>query len=153
LILLGKVTVLQSFVDSVDLIIIPEEVREEYLKKQTFEVLLIEKEIERGKIVVQKSDAQKAKSVKLEFNLDQGEAAAYSLFDGRKHGAILTDDRELIKLCRIERIPFVCALAIIVRLYEKKIVDRRFALEKIDKLVEIGRYSKEIVHYFKKEVN
>ena len=140
LILLGKVTVLQSFVDSVDLIII-------------FEVLLIEKEIERGKIVVQKSDAQKAKSVKLEFNLDQGEAAAYSLFDGRKHGAILTDDRELIKLCRIERIPFVCALAIIVRLYEKKIVDRRFALEKIDKLVEIGRYSKEIVHYFKKEVN
>ena len=153
LILLGKVTALQSFVDAADSIIIPEEVRNEYLDKQTFETLLIEKEIDRGKIIVRPSDSKKTQFIMSQFHIDEGEAAAYNLFDPKKHKAILTDDGELIKLCKIERIPFICALAVVLRLYEKKSLTKKEALEKIDRLVDVGRYSKDIVQYFRQEVN
>ena len=38
--------------------------------------------------------------------LDEGEAATYALFNDKRHKAILTDDGELIKLCKLEKVPF-----------------------------------------------
>jgi hypothetical protein len=66
---------------------------------------------------------------------------------------VLTDDRELIKLCKLEEIPFVCAMAIIMKMYEDNVLGKEQAVEKIKKLSEIGRYSQELVDYFIHEVH
>lgn len=152
LILLAKTSLLQRFIDNSPKIIIPEEVRKEYLASESFDTKLIEKEVERKKIIVRKSEEKKIKDVLSQFSLDQGEAAAYSLFNRKKHYAILTDDKELIKLCRIERIPFICAMAIVIRMHEKKLLSKKEAEEKIRKLFDIGRYSQKIFEYYINEV-
>lgn len=152
LILLAKITLLRTFIDNSPKIIIPEIVRKELLGKESFDSKLIEKEIETNKIIVYKHDEKEIKKILDQFHLDEGEAAAFSLFKKDKHLAILTDDGELIKLCKIERIPFICAMSVVLRLNEKKFITKTEALEKMKKLVEIGRYSQEIYNYYKDEV-
>ena len=83
---------------------------------------------------------------------DLGEGAAYALFDNSKHQAILTDDSELIKLCRLEKITFICAMAVVVNLFESQKLSKLEALEKLRKLREEGRYSEKIYEHFKSEV-
>ena len=86
------------------------------------------------------------------FRLDKGEAAAYVMFNKNKHKAILTDDGELIKLCKLEKIPFICAMAIVIRLYERKRFSKEKTMKMLQKLHNIGRYSNELYQHFKKEV-
>ncbi|HLD33963.1 hypothetical protein A3A21_03700 [Candidatus Jorgensenbacteria bacterium RIFCSPLOWO2_01_FULL_45_25b] len=150
LILLAKITLLQKFLDNAPKVIIPEEVRNE-ISIGSFDAQLIESEIIKGRISVVNSDSTLKRELMEQFRLDVGEAAAFTLYKPIHH-AILTDDRELIKLCKIQRIPFICAMAIVVRLNEQKIISKQQALEKIDRLFEIGRYSKEIYEIYKKEV-
>ena len=152
LILLAKISVFQLFVDNAPKIIIPEEVKSEMLAVNTIDARLIAKEIENKKIGVEESDQNKRRKIQEQFHLDDGEAAAFVLYNEKKHAAILTDDGELIKLCKVERIPFVCAMAVVVRLHEKKILEKKEALEKMEKLMAVGRYSKELVEHFKHEV-
>ncbi len=64
----------------------------------------------------------------------------------------MTDDGELIKLCKISQIPFLCSLAIVIRMYEKNILTKKEALEKINNLAKYGRYSKEIIEYYSDKV-
>ena len=91
-------------------------------------------------------------SVLNQFKLDEGEAAAYALSRKIKGKAILTDDRELIKLCKIENIPFINAMAAIVKLFKKKKLTKSDATERLEKLYGYGRYSKDIYDFFKSKV-
>jgi len=151
LILLAKISALRIFLDNAPTIIIPEEVKEEYQQKTLLDTKLIEYEISQQRIIVKK-DENKTKDIVHQFNLDRGEAAAYCLFDKKKHLAILTDDGELIKLCKLTNTPFICALAIIARLYEKDALTKQETLEKMEKLTIVGRYSPAIYDHYRKEV-
>lgn len=153
LILLAKVTALIVLLDNIKKIIIPKIVYEEITnKKDSFEVLVIKKEVEKKRIVLVDVD-RKSYSSKLEqFKLDEGEAAAYALLKKIKGNAILTDDRELIKLCKIENVPFITAMAVVVKLFKKMKLTKEDALEKLEKLHGYGRYSNEIYGFFKSEV-
>ena len=132
---------------------IPLQVKEEALfEKDSYDAKLIHKLIKTNKIQVVGADLSKVKRVLSEFRLDEGEAAAYVIFDYKKHDALLTDDGELIKLCKLQNIPFMCAMAVIILLYEKKLLTKERTLEKLEELNIIGRYSKELYDYFKKEV-
>ncbi len=153
LVLLAKVGCLEMFIKISPTIEIPLQVKEEALfEKESYYARLIPQIIESGKIKTVEIEVLKLKSILKEFRLDEGEAAAYVLFDKKKHRAILTDDGELIKLCKLQNIPFICAMAIIIRLYEKKLLTKEKALEKLTELNKIGRYSKEIYEHFKREV-
>lgn len=153
LILLAKISLLRDFLEIVDKILIPEEVYKEFLEKDNaFDSLLIKKEIENEKIKVIEIEKQKYKKILEQFRLHEGEAAAYSIFEIKKHKAILTDDLELIKLCKLNKVPFICSMAIVVNLYKKNKINKEKTLEKLEKLYHIGRYSKEIFYYFKKEI-
>ena len=59
---------------------------------------------------------------------------------------------ELIKLCKLEKAPFLCAMAIIIRLFEKNKLSKELAAEKLEELYKIGRYSEKLYEHFKKEV-
>jgi predicted nucleic acid-binding protein len=132
---------------------IPKIVYEEIVnKKDSFEVLLIKKEMEKKRIVLVDIERKSYSLVLNQFKLDGGEAAAYALFKKIKGKAILSDDRELIKLCKIENVPFITAMAVVVKLFKKKRLTKTDTLEKLEKLYGYGRYSDEIYNFFKSEV-
>lgn len=153
LVLLVKISCLEKFADISPTIAIPNQVMEEVLfDKESYYARFIQKLIQINKIKVINANEKKIKEIIESFRLDKGEAAAYALFDNKKYDAILTDDGELIKLCKLEKIPFICAMAVIIVLFEKKILSKEKALDKLKDLNEIGRYSKDLYEYFKSEV-
>ena len=152
LILLGKIDILTLLLDEIKKIAIPKIVYKEIKNKDSFEILLIEKEIKRNRIILVDVDKKDYEFALKQFKLDEGEAAAYALYKKIRGKAILTDDGELIKLCRIGDIPFITALAVIVMLYKKSKLSKKNALDNLDKLQSYGRYSDEIYNYFKSEV-
>ena len=46
----------------------------------------------------------------------------------------------------------MCAMAVVIRLFEKKKISKDDALGKLENLHKIGRYTKEIYEYFKSKV-
>ena len=153
LILLAKANSLHMLLDEIKKISIPKIVYKEIVdKKESFEVLSIKNEIEKKRIILVDLDKRSYSLLLAQFKLDEGEAAAYALLKKIKGKAILTDDRELIKLCKIENVPFITAMAAIARLFQKKILTKTDALEKLEKLYGYGRYSKVFYDFFKSEV-
>lgn len=153
LVLLAKATCLEIFLESAPTVAVPAQVKEEALfEKEAYYARLISKMFNERKILVKEAKEELIKEVLSSFRLDAGEAATYALFDNLKHQAILTDDGELIKLCRLEKITFICAMAIVVNLFESKKLSKLEALEKLKKLREEGRYSEKIYEHFKSEV-
>jgi predicted nucleic acid-binding protein len=149
LILLAKASVIQEFLDNFRVVIPGEVLGEVSVNKDAFDSMLIRKEVEGGRLEVREIKKSKLTAVLKQFRLHEGEAAAYVLFNEAEAKALLTDDGELIKLCRVERIPFVCAMAVVVRLFEKGLFTKEEAEGKLDRLYDYGRYSKEVYSYFK----
>ena len=153
LILLAKITVLEKTLETFGEVVIPKKVFEEIVeKRELFDSQLILKQIENKKIIIKEIKTKDITQILSQFRLDEGEAAAYAIYTKGKYKALLTDDKELIKLCRIENIPFITAMAIVIRLNEKNILTKEEALEKLEALYKVGRYSKEIYEFFKQEV-
>ena len=153
LVLLAKIGCLKDFIEITPIIEIPEQVKKEALfEERSYYSKLIQKLIDDKKIKVVPIKTAKILIALSQFRLDEGEAAAYALFSLQRHSAILTDDGELIKLCKLEKIPFICAMAVVIRLFENRKLSKEDALNKLKNLHEIGRYSKELYEHFKSEV-
>lgn len=153
LVLLAKVECLEDFIEMSPTIEIPSQVKKEILTdSNSYYAKFITKLINDNKIRVSFVSDNRINNIMQEFNLDEGKAATFVMFDSKKHKSILTDDRELMKLCKLNTIPFICAMAVIIILYEKNILSKEKAIEKLKKLNEIGRYSKDLFDYFKKEI-
>ena len=152
LILLAKVGILRIFLNEFGEITIPEEVEKEITGGNTFDSKLLKKEIEDKHIIVKAIKSNISKILK-EFKMHKGEAEAYILYNEYNAKAILTDDGELIKLCKLFEIPFINALAIVTRMFEKGILTHAETCEFLQKLNDYGRYSKEVSNYFMQEVN
>ena len=153
LVLLAKIGCLLDFIQIAPPIEIPEHVRKEALFDEgSYYARLIQKLINDKKIKVVPIKTAKIAHIMSQFRLDEGESATYALFNDKRHKAILTDDGELIKLCKLEKIPFMCAMAVVIRLFEKKKLSKEEALSKLKNLHEIGRYSKGLYEHFKNEV-
>jgi len=153
LILLAKVSSLSILLDDIKKVRIPNMVYNEITgKKGSFEILLIKKEIDKKRIILADVDKKNYATMLEQFKLDQGEAAAYALLKNIKGKAVLTDDGELIKLCKIENVPFITAMAVVVKLFKKGKLSIEDAMEKLGKLYDYGRYSEDIYNYFRSEV-
>ena len=152
LILLAKVGVFRKFLDEFKEITIPKEVEKEITAGNSFDSKILKKEIKDNHIVV-KAIKSSTENVLNEFKMHEGEAEAFVLYNECDAKAILTDDGELIKLCKLFEIPFINALAIITRMFEKGILTHTETCEYLQKLNDYGRYSKKVYDYFKQEVN
>lgn len=153
IVLLAKVGCLEAFIEISPTIEIPIQVRKEALfDKDSYYAKLIQKLAHDRKIKVVHVNENKITVIMSNFKLDKGEAAAYAVFNNKKHNAILTDDGELIKLCKLENVPFICAMAVIIRLFEKKKLSKEDTLNKLEDLHRIGRYSEKLYEHFKDEV-
>ena len=149
IILISKITLLPKFLDAIESIAITNVVYEEIIKKDSFENLTIKKEIERGRIKVELIEEREYLNILKQFKLDEGEASTFALFANKRYKAILTDDKELIKLCKISGVSFITAMAAAVSLYKKKTMSKEETLDKIEKLQGYGRYSNDVYIYFK----
>lgn len=80
-----------------------------------------------------------------DFSIDDGEAEAISLAFQENIPIVATDDRNAIRACKMLKIDFVTTIAILLRAFEKKLIDEEKAVIKLQKLQSIGRYSKAII--------
>ncbi|MBI2558416.1 hypothetical protein HYW20_03765 [Candidatus Woesearchaeota archaeon] len=153
LVLLAKIGCLESFIEISPIIEIPVQVKKEALfEKESYYAKLIEKLIEKKKIRIVPAERNKTSEIMSQFRLDEGESATYVIFNNKKHEAILTDDGELIKLCKLEKVQFICAMAVVIILFENKKLSREEAINKLEKLHNIGGYSEKLYEHFKFEV-
>ena len=153
LVLLAKIGFLEAFIEVSPPITIPVQVKQEALfDKDSYYAKLIQKLIKNKKIRIVAVNNAILTKILSNFRLDEGEAATYALFDAKKHAAILTDDGELIKLCKLEKVPFICAMAVVIRLYERKKLSKEETMKKLEELHIIGRYSEKLYEHFKSEV-
>ena len=154
LILLAKKELLDMFLNNFDgTVAIPKVVREESCNKKTFNAILIEKKIEEGEIKVYEVEKKDlVKKLIGDFNLEEGEAEAIILCIERGSKILATDDKNAINACKVLRMKFTTAINILIRLYEKQLIESEKALIKLDNLRVVGRYKEGIIEDAKKKV-
>jgi len=154
LILLAKINILELFIANFPgAVLIPQRVREEACIEKAEETPLLLELIRGKKIKVVKVKKSKfAKKLMDDFNIHAGEAEAIALALQKKVSIIGTDDRNAIRACRILKIDFTSAVAILIRTFEKKLIDRDEALVKLQKLESLARYSRAIIEDAQKQI-
>ena len=147
LILLAKTDLLELFVlDFHEKILIPSKVRTEVCIEKREETPLIVKLIKDKRIeVLEAKNSRQIKKFMDDFNIDSGEAEALTLAIQEGAGIVATDDRNAIRACKILKLEFITAIAVLIRAFEKKLIDRDEAVVKLQKLKSVGRYSRTII--------
>lgn len=155
LILLAKAELLDDFLgDYKGKLLIPREVEiESCTKKNSFDALLIRKRIQEKRIgVVKISNVELCRQLIKDFRLCRGEAEALVLAIEKKAKLVATDDKNAIRACRLLKVPFTSAVAILVRMADKGAVDIRKAKAVLDALIKYGRYSDKVIKEVKKRL-
>jgi predicted nucleic acid-binding protein len=148
LILIAKIELLDSFLAGVRKgVAIPGEVaRECCTSKKTLDALIIQKALDELRIkVLTVKNRRLVDKLASDFSLGKGEAEAIAL--AVKEGAELVgmDDKNGINACKLLGIEFTTALGILVRSYERGLIPRAKALDKLASLVMFGRYRSAII--------
>jgi len=134
-------------------VLIPEKVKSEVCLKGREETPVVNKMIKDKKIRnIKLKNRKHIKKLSEDFNIDAGEAEALLLALQEGAGMIATDDRNAIRACKILKLDFVTAVAFLIRLFEKGLIERDDALLKLQKLQVIGRYSRAIIEDAAKQI-
>jgi predicted nucleic acid-binding protein len=155
LILLAKIHLLDLIVlNFPGSVVIPEQVKMEVSTEDREEVPLILSLIKDKKIKVQKVKNKKD-LIKLmeDFNIDLGETEAIAIAVSDKNNVLATDDRNAIRACKILKIDFVTSISILIRAFEKGLLEKEEALIKLQNLQLIGRFKKEIIENAIKQIS
>lgn len=154
IILLAKIDMLETFISNFHgKVLIPEKVRAEVCTEGREETPLIVKLIEDKKINVSKvKNSAFVRKLMEDFTIGTGEAEVLTLVLQEKAAFIATDDKNAIRACKMLRINFITTIAILIRAFEKKLVDKDEALIKLQKLESIARYKQAIIEDAKKQI-
>lgn len=153
LILLAKIEVLELFVSNFEgEVLIPETVRAEVLKEDKEEVPLIKTLIDSKKIQISRlKDEKQTRKLMNDFSI-AGEAEAIVIALKKGAHAVATDDRNAIRACKMLRLEFITAIAVLIRAVEKRLISKEEAMSKLQKLQSIGRYNKAIIEDAAKQI-
>ncbi len=148
LILLAKTELLDSFLESIGhKVLIPPEVELECCgAKRSLDALLIEKAVHEKRITVRRfRESRLYEKIRADFMLGKGEAEAIVLGLSSKAKLVCIDDRNGINACKLLKLPFTTAINILVRMRERKLIQKKAALTKLETLERYGRYAQSIV--------
>lgn len=149
LILLAKSGLLDTFVDNVQgEVMIPSAVESGCLAVPVRpDGVLIERRIRERRIEVKKvQDLRTVRRLMRDFHLGPGEAEALALGIETGTDAVVTDDRNAVRACRLLRLSFMTAISILIRSRDKRLVPEGEALQILKKLGVYGRYSRSIMN-------
>ena len=154
LILLAKINMLDLFFSHVqDGACIPKKVRSEVTAEESEETPVIIRCIEDGKITVAKiKNATLAQKLSDDFNIDAGEAEALALAIETNASIVATDDRNAIRACKVLKLDFITAVAVLIRAVEKGLIEKEEGLARLHKLQSVGRYSKAIIENAEQQI-
>jgi predicted nucleic acid-binding protein len=153
LILMSKLDILDTMLETFGSIIISEGVRVEVVDRgkegKKMDALLVEKRIDDGKILVKKisKDDEKNKLMN-DFNIHSGDAEAILLYLEEKADLLGTDDYQTLKTCKILNIHYFTTPLFLLQSHTNQKIEKTFALRKIDRLSKLGWYKDEIIEYF-----
>ena len=153
LILLAKIGLLDVLLDDFpEHPLISKTVEQECTAKHSSDAQMIRSRIMEGRIrVAQVRDKKLCAKMENDFNINLGEAEAILM--GKQLKAIIaTDDWNAIQACKVLRLPYTSALAILIRMREKKIIDKELAISKLGALVDYGRYDEQIIRTVRKRL-
>lgn len=146
LILLAKTELLDIFLEKfIGEVLISQCVKEECFFKPTPDAHLIKMRIAEKKILLKNvRDMKRCKQIMKDFNMNLGEAETILL--GQEFRALIaTDDWNALKACKLLRLPHTSILSILIRLKERKVIDKKVAILKLEMLSEYGRYGESIL--------
>jgi len=148
LILIAKTETLDPFLRGVELeVAIPLEVAKECCSvKKSLVALRIQKALEESRIrVIAVKDRKFVTKLQGDFGLGRGEAEAIVLALAEKARVLGIDDKNGINACKLLGVAFTTAIAILVRMCEKRLLTTSEAVVKLEGLARHGRYKKSIL--------
>jgi predicted nucleic acid-binding protein len=154
LILLAKIDMLDIFIaDFAKKVAISDKVRDEVLEGLSPDAPLIARLIEeRGIDVLKAKDKKLVRKLMEDFNIDEGEAETLILAIEKKASLVATDDKNAIKACKMMKLDFATAIAILVRACERNLIQADEALAKLQNLQSFARYKKIIIETARNQI-
>ena len=154
-ILLAKAELLDQFVEEVHQpVVMPKEVEQECGgHRESLDAHLIAHAIAEKRIKVQVvRQGKHHEKLRRDFQLGRGEAAALALALDAEDAVVATDDRQAINACKLLRLPFTTALAVLVRMREKGLLTAQEAALKLEALARYGRYKDRTIEAARREL-
>lgn len=148
LILLARTDLLERYMGNLnEPIVIPKAVeRESCEEKDSADDMVIQRAIREKSIRVKALKGTKlSQQISKDFGLGQGEPEAIALAFSQKAKLLATDDKRAILACSLLKIPYTTAIDILIRMYQKKLLDKNEAQQKLNTLERYGRYKREIM--------
>ena len=148
MILLAKADALEAFLQAsqVEAVIPKAAAREACEVKQSVDALIIQRLIAEEKIaVIAPRDRRTCERLRRDLALGAGEAEVLALALEKRADLVATDDKRPIDACKLVKLAFTPAPAIVVRMYERGAPERKSAMLKLDVLEREGRYKKSIL--------
>lgn len=146
LILLARIELLRLVAER-HRILITKEVLVECTAKETLDSQLIQTLVGTKMLTVEdltRQDRNMMKRLRSDFKVGKGEASVLALAH-RRALPLATDDKLAIKVARLLNLSFVTAIHFLLEACENTQIERKIALEKLEKLHKIGRYSDHIL--------
>lgn len=153
LILLAKVSILETFVNRND-VEIPKIVYEEVTRgreKGRVDSMIVENLIQENRLKINSPKGTIKNKIKKLFNLKKGELEVVSLAY-EKGDIILTDDKKCLNTAKAAGIGFITSLDVVVTLYRKDAISKEKAVESIDGLEEYGWYAKSLIKDYREVI-
>jgi predicted nucleic acid-binding protein len=152
---LAKITLLEKSCETFKPVIIPEEVLREIIEgeKRGYEDVAIIRELIRAeKMSVRRVRDKKLLKRAKEFNIQRGEAETVALYWQEKAERVASDDDNLRKKSVLLNLHIIGTPAIILKLYQDKLIDRHKLLESLRTLRKIGWFSNAVIDRIAMEV-
>lgn len=157
LILLAKITLLETFVKLFDKGHIPKEVHEESVKRGKEKGMIDAKTIE--DMIAQKMiDVRMVKNVKMvkelneSYNVESGEAESIVLSTELNSDLLVTEDERARKIAEKFKIRFTTCPDIILSLFKNKKINREKALNALNELQKFGWYKDWVIQEVKERI-
>ncbi len=148
LILIAKVELLDLFLSNVGVpVAIPAEVAKECCgSKKALDAVVIQKALDESRIkTMSVKNRRVVAKLETDFSLGKGEAEAIALAVNEKARLVGIDDKNGINACKVLGLAFTTAVGILIRSWEKGLLEGPEALEKLGHLAKHGRYKGSII--------
>lgn len=144
---LSKITLLEKSCGYFNDVVIPKMVYEEILlgKNKYTEVKLIADLIEMNRITVMQIKDKALIKMAEEFNIRRGEAEALALYWQEKADYLATDDDNVRKKSLLLDIKVIGTPAIILKLYQEKLMGKNKFIESLTELRKLGWFSNAVI--------